>query len=357
MRSIQLTSALVLLGVSGCPKGGDKPPADPPGRKDAALVNPLLPDDATVMQLPPAPPLPALPPGLPPLRSLTATPELVALGELLFHDARLSISGAVACATCHVPSDGYSGPSRQDTAAGKPNLRRAPSLVNLAWTEELGWDGRSASMEALLGPHVRGQMGDDLATSVARVAELPLYRAHFARTVTASADTAVTARLALEAFVVTRYSGGAPWDTYERAPSRPPTLEAGYQLFTGKAQCATCHPPPLYTDHAYHRLGLIATRDEGRARAGDKTQLGAFRTPGLRGAAKREAFFHDASATSLAAAIDWHLAGGVGQGADPSIIDPALAKITLTADERASLVVFVESLTETTPAPAAPALP
>jgi cytochrome c peroxidase len=359
VRSIPFASALVLLGVSGCPKGSEKTPVDPTGRKDAAVGAPLLPvGDATIEQLAPAPLLPELPAGLPSLPAMTATPELVALGELLFHDARLSITGKVACATCHVPAEGFGGASRQDTAAGKPNLRRAPALVNLAWVTELGWDGRSPTMEALLGPHLRGQMGDDLPTSVARVVEMPMYRAHFARTMTASTDAVATARLALEAFVVTRYSGGAAWDKLEKDPALPANLKAGYQLFTGKAQCATCHPPPLYTDHAYHRLGLIATRDEGRARTtDDKTKLGAFRTPSLRGAAKRKAFFHDASATSLAAAIDWHLAGGTGQGADPSIIDPALTRVRLTAEERANLGAFVEALTETTPAPVAPTLP
>lgn len=358
VRSIPLTGTLVLLCVSGCPKGSEKTPTEPPGRKDAAPMTNLLPtDDAAALQLPPAPPLPDVPLGLPPVPANTATPELAALGELLFHDARLSISGKVSCASCHVPADNYSGATRQDTVAGKANLRRAPSLTNLAWETELGWDGRSPTMEAFFPPHIRGQMGDDLPTSIARVAELPLYRAHFARTVTATADTVTTARLAIEAFVVTRYSGGSEWDRLEKDPAVPPTLKAGYAVFTGKAQCATCHPPPLYTDHAYHRLGLIATHDEGRGRMGDKMKLGAFRTPGLRGAAKRKGFFHDGSAKTIAAAIDWHLGGGVGQGADPSIIDPALAKVTLTADERANLGAFVEALVENAPPPAAPALP
>ena len=37
MRSISLTIAL-LLGASGCPKGSEKAPVDPPGRKDAATI-------------------------------------------------------------------------------------------------------------------------------------------------------------------------------------------------------------------------------------------------------------------------------------------------------------------------------
>jgi len=103
-----------------------------------------------------------------------------------------------------------------------------------------------------------------------------------------------------------------------------------------------CHAPPLYTDLGYHRLGLIAVADEGRGRV-DPSLRGAFATPTLRGAAARASFFHDGSAHSLDEAIDWHLAGGLGQGADPSIVD--VKKIALAPDERAQLGAFVRALT------------
>jgi cytochrome c peroxidase len=118
-------------------------------------------------------------------------------------------------------------------------------------------------------------------------------------------------------------------------------VKAGYQLFLGKAQCATCHPPPLYTDNGFHRLGLIALKDEGHGRV-DPAAAGAFATPTLRGAANRSSFFHDGSATSLDAAIAWHLDGGTGQGADPGIVD--LKKIALSETERAQLGAFVRAL-------------
>ena len=81
----------------------------------------------------------------------------------------------------------------------------------------------------------------------------------------------------------------------------------------------------------------------------------AFRTPTLRGASRATAFFHDGSAPSLAAAIDWHLAGGTGQGAAPTIVD--LKRVTLSPLEREQLEMFVEALTAPGPAPAVPPLP
>lgn len=350
------SAALVLVAagaLAGCPKTADKKPAEPPVRRDAGAALLVAADAGAEITLPPAPPLPGVPAGLPAPPAIDGvSPEAVMLGELLFHDPRLSSTGAVACATCHVPTAGFAGAAPQRTAAGKPNLRRAPSLVNLGWVRELGWDGRYPSLADHLPAHARGQLGDDLAVSVARLDALPVYHAHFARTGGASAATASTA---LGAYVMTRYSGDATWDRLEREPTVPAALKLGYQVFTGKAQCSTCHVPPLYTDLGYHRLGLLTPPDEGRGRTDARAQ-GAFRTPSLRGAAQRTGFFHAGQAGSLAAAIDWHLAGGTGQGADPSIVD--LRPVVLTPDERTALHAFVAALSPAAPpAPAAPTLP
>jgi cytochrome c peroxidase len=314
---------------------------DPPALQDAAAV--AVAADALV--LPEPPPVPEVPLGLPePPAHPGITPGAVALGELLFWDPRLSATNATACATCHDPAKGFTASGLTSTATNKANLRHASPLVNLAWQREFGWDGRYRSLAEHLAAHARGQLGDDLATAVARIADVPGYRAHFARLGgEPSADAAVTA---LSAFLLTRYAGNTPWDRHERARDIPADIKAGYALFTGKAQCAVCHPPPLYTDHQYHRLGLVKQPDEGRGRV-DPAQRGAFKTPTLRGAAARNAFFHDASAHSLDEAIDYHLAGGTGQGADPSIVDPALKKIALAPAERTQLGTFVRALTDT----------
>ena len=337
---------VLLLALAGCPskQGGGSP--SPPLKKDAAAA------DAAIA-LAPAPPVPPIPAGLPPPPEQAGiTPEAVALGEVLFHDTRLSTNNAVSCASCHAPEYGYAGDRLSPNAAGKPNLRNAPALVNLAWQPAFGWDGRYSSIAEHLAAHARGQLGDDLAAAVTRISDVPGYRAHFARVGGApSADAAMTA---LTAFVLTRYAGNAPWDRLERAPDVPADMKAGYAVFTGKAQCSVCHTPPLYTDHGYHRLGLIKSPDEGRGRV-DPAKQGAFKTPTLRGAMFRRGFFHDASAKSIDEAIDWHLAGGTGQGADPSIVD--LKKVTLTDKERAQLVAFVRALTDTMAPSPTPQLP
>lgn len=334
------------LGLGACPKHGDNP--KPLDQKHDAGARFLDNDGGQTLVLPPAPPVPTVPHGLPDPPSVPR-PDDVALGELLFHDARLSTTGKLACASCHVPERDYAG-GKDTTAAGQPNLRATPSLTNLAWATALGWDGRYATLVDQLPAHAKGQLGEDLS-SISRVAHLPLYAAHFARV--GGADAA-RATVALAAYVSTRYAGDAPWDRVETEPRRDTPIDRGYALFRGKAQCASCHTPPLFTDESFHRLGLVGLPDDGRGRV-DPTKAGAFKTPSLRGAAVRTSFFHDGSATTLEAAIDWHLAGGTGQGADPHIVD--LKPVALSVAERADLLAYVRALTATAPTPPRPALP
>ena len=66
-----------------------------------------------------------------------------ALGQMLFFDPLLSRSRTRSCATCHNPSlswgDGLPHAIGEDPK-GLP--LRAPTLIDVAFTEPLGWDGK-----------------------------------------------------------------------------------------------------------------------------------------------------------------------------------------------------------------------
>jgi cytochrome c peroxidase len=381
-----LVAALGAAVLGGCPKAGDKKTTEPVTKRDAGSAHTLPPDDTQSAELPPAPPLPPVPRGLPPRPALQGvTPEAVALGELLFHDARLSSTAALACSTCHDPARGYAG-EIQATAAGQQNLRRTPTLVNLAWVAELGWDGRYGSTDSFLAVHVRGQLGEDFGDSLPRIASLPVYRMHFARLtaqILAEEDpggspqetadrrqamatmdpvNAIAARRALSAFVLTRYAGDSPWDRVESAVRKPEPgaaldpLLAGYLLFAGKAQCGLCHTPPLYTDGGYHAVTVGKANDPGRGFV-EKKRAGSFRTPTLRGAESRGRFFHTGDATSLEQVVDSYIALANAETRGPQIYDPLVSKIRISPEERGQLITFLRALSATTPAPAKPALP
>lgn len=345
-----MRSRVALVAVlAACPKSDKPRPAEPAGRGDAQPSR-LVPEaeadaDAGPIALAPAPPLPSVPRGLPAAPdNPRITAEALALGELLFYEPRLSQSGSRSCASCHDPATGYSG-NVQRAADGKQNLRRTPSLVNLAWAKAFGWDGRYPSFAEHLSPHLEGQLGDSLDTVAARLAEVPLYRAHVARIGGAPADAIAHG---LEAFVLTRYEGDSAWDRIERTAltktgttSADPVV-AGYQLFVGKAQCGVCHPPPLYTDHAFHTVAPNPLRDPGKR--------GAFKTPTVRGAAARSSFFHAGNVKTLEDAVAQYRKPGPDA-------DPVAAAIRLSTDEATQLVAFLKALTADRPPPAKPVLP
>jgi mono/diheme cytochrome c family protein len=106
--------------------------------------------------------------------------------------------------------------------------------------------------------------------------------------------------------------------------------ERGRAIFEGKAKCATCHVPPLYTEPgwAMHTGAEIGIDDFQASRSPD----GRYRTTPLRGLFTREkgGFYHDGRFATLDAVVD-HYAG-------------VLALEPLTDAEHADLVQFLKSL-------------
>jgi cytochrome c peroxidase len=297
-----------------------------------------------------------VPLGLPPVQlPAFVTADAVALGDALFQDARLSATGKLACASCHVPGQDYAGGSGEVTAAGKPNLRRAPTIANLAWKREFGWDGRSDTLDDFLQAHIPGQLGQPLDAALHALAADAGIQARLARVGGAPDDAALRG---LEAFALTRFDGDSPWDRAERAADPPAELLAGYKLFMGKARCAGCHPPPLYTDFGYHRVVRDSqAADKGRGFV-EPARTNAFATPTVRGAAVRMAYFHggvidskggdkghDNGPPSLEAVVAEHVAAS-SRVAQAGSIDPLLDKpLALSASETQQLLAFVRALT------------
>ena len=83
-----------------------------------------------------------IPPGSP------LTPSVVALGEKLFFDSRLSGDGTVACATCHDPALAFTdGRPVSIGIAGRAGQRNAPTILNALYNKTQFWDGRVDTLE------------------------------------------------------------------------------------------------------------------------------------------------------------------------------------------------------------------
>lgn len=339
IRIAALAAALTLVaGCSGKSQDAPKQAAVTANVETpaTAVTPPTTPAQPPPVRIPPAKPVPSVPIGLPTstLRVRTESPELYSLGELLFFETRLSADGKFSCATCHAPDKGFAdGKVRSQTDTGKPNLRHTPTLFNVAWAKSYYWDGRAADLGSLILANWRGQMGAEPDAVARLLSEDPAYALHAERALNAPLDRdGIVA--ALRAYVATIYSGASPWDLYESGQATAVSAAAvrGYAVFTDRAQCASCHPPPLFTDDRFYDIGLPRGIDPGRAVATKNSSDEAkFKTPGLRGLMATAPYFHDGSAATLDALLEQKL-----NSLKPELI--------LSTDERADLRSFLESL-------------
>jgi cytochrome c peroxidase len=239
-------------------------------------------------------------------------PSLAVLGEKLFFDDSLSRPPGQACADCHGPAAGFTGPDEQINRGGGvyPGAvharfgNRKPPASAYASSPPLGsriedgetvffggsfWDGRatgarlgSALAEQALGPFLNPleQNLPDAAAVVAAVCAGP-YAALFrevSRNEKGIADActpgSTSAAYDLIGFAIAAYETSPAVETfssrYDRYLAGKATLSAqemrGLALFGGKAKCGECHPhrrgkkgePPLFTDFTYDNLGFPA---------------------------------------------------------------------------------------------------
>jgi cytochrome c peroxidase len=328
-------------------------------------------------------------------------PKAQRFGQELFFDKEFASSGRIACTDCHSPNVWFSD-VRSPNNVSKGVLittRNAPALVNVAFYETFGWDGRADTIwgqvvHAYESPRVMGGSAPRLlaalqpryATRYQEVVGTPLPVLPVDGSVTPEMMVAYRNLLQIWAAYLTQLnSADAPFDRFARGENDALTLEQrrGLKLFIGKAGCIECHSGPSFTDNKYHSVGvgqlgdLVPASDLGRYTGlqelaklkyrptGASTpptptdaDKGQFRTKGLRQVAETGPYFHAGQLATLEEVVWFYNRGGDHQGA--GVTSPFLVPLGLTDAEQADLVSFLRSLTGA-PIPAAlrcdPSLP
>jgi cytochrome c peroxidase len=184
---------------------------------------------------------------------------------------------------------------------------------------------------------------------------------------------------AVAAFERTLRCGPGRFDAWANGDSEALTAseQRGFELFTGKGKCNSCHSGPFFSDQEFHALGLAEapTRagilndddhgalhdleaakndplgitgpysdgDDGRLPRTLEPKLeGAFRTPTLRCVGGRPSFMHSGLLRTLEEVVAFHDRGGDAPGSyhGESELDP----LGLSASEQADLVAFLRAL-------------
>jgi cytochrome c peroxidase len=267
-----------------------------------------------------------------------------ALGKQLFHDRRLSRDGTVSCATCHDPQRAFSdGRPTAVGIRGQVGHRNTPTLVNRALGLTQFWDGRAATLEEqALGPIANpAEMDLPIEEAVSRVAADASYRRAF-RSAFGDEPTAERMAEAIAAYERTIYSVDAPFDRFLAGDPAAMSEAAtrGLALFAGKARCAECHTGSNFSDELFHCIG-VPGGDHGRgAVSGNAAEGAQFKTPTLREVARTAPYMHDGSLKTLIEVVEFYDRGG-----EPHAnLDARMSRLSLTPDEKADLVAFLEAL-------------
>jgi cytochrome c peroxidase len=293
------------------------------------------------------------------------------LGRQLFFDPGLSVSGKLACSSCHDPANAYAAPATARVlmsggpGLNRPGLRTVPSLRYLADTprfsrhsyidrgserEDLGpaggfmLDGRADSLrqQVLLPLLDPAEMANGSLEEVARRLRGRSYDRELEQlsgtTLGTARDLVAAAAGALERFELEDSSFHPYNSRFDRYLRGEATLSAneleGMRLFISpvKGNCVACHTattgtggsPPIFTDFSYHALGvprnpaLAANRQPGFFDLGlcgprrsdlraEQQYCGYFKTPTLRNVARRRFFFHNGRFTTLADVLHFYV--------------------------------------------------
>lgn len=288
------------------------------------------------------------------------TEAKVVLGRRLFYDADLSIDGTISCATCHEQHRAFTeGNATHPGVGGARGRRNVMALANVAYFAPLTWaDPTQRTLEGqvhvpLMGDHpVEMGMGGHDKELVQRMSSDDCYRRMFAAAFPDSGgriDVPNVSR-ALAAFERVLVSYDAPSDRFGRGDAKALTDRArqGARLFQDLG-CAGCHAGVNFTDGKFHNIGLYDRDGKGgypdtdhglREISGKAADEGAFRTPSLRNVALTAPYMHDGSVKDLDAAITAHVTGA------SALRDRRLAGVTISEQQRAALVAFLQALTD-----------
>lgn len=276
------------------------------------------------------------------------------LGKLLFNEKMLSLDSSVSCASCHKPEFAFA-----DTAAfsmgihGKPSSRNTPSVLNMKNRPYYFWDGRASSLadQALMPIENPDEMGLPIKEAVARLNQSEKYRKLFKKIFKQLPNEKNLAQ-AIAAFEETLETVDSKFDNWSNNISElSESEERGRELFVGdKAKCFDCHSMEDFTDDDFKNIGLFngkEANDSGRYRISkNPTDIGKFKTPGLRNIAVTPPYMHDGRFQTLEQVVSYYNTPFMFVD-DPINIDTLLMKpLGLTQQEKKDLVAFLKTLTD-----------
>jgi cytochrome c peroxidase len=294
------------------------------------------------------------------------TKEKVELGKLLFNDPILSGNNTRSCASCHYADKAFTdGLEKAVSLDGKKMIKRnTPTLSNIAFQRSFFYDSRVNYLEdqAIAVITNENEMHGSLEKSASDLKKSKKYAADFEKAFPKKEITAFAIKNALASYIRSLSNYDAKFDGYMRGEDKFNLDEiAGFNLFAGKAKCATCHfipltngtVPPNFDRSESEVLGVPGNNKKIDIDFGKfdltKAEVNrySFKTPTIRNVALTAPYMHNGVFKTLEEVVDFYDLGG-GQGLGFNLPNQTLPidKLNLTPLEKKQLIAFMKTLTD-----------
>ncbi|MEP6684382.1 MAG: cytochrome c peroxidase [Parafilimonas sp.] len=305
-----------------------------------------------------------------PNQSSYVTTKKIVLGKLLFADPTFSGTGTRSCKSCHQPEKAFTDGLAKNTVINSKEIlaRNTPTLINAALQPSQFYDMRVNTLEDQSINVIQNalEMHGSMKFSVQKLWKDSNYKqlfiAAFPKPNRTGIDT-LEVMNAIGSYVRSLVFFNSRFDDYMRGNNNAMNADeiSGFNLFMGKAKCATCHYMPLFNGTFPPRYIKTEAEVIGIPKALNDTEIDsdlgryaivkvasfkhAFKTPTMRNVSRTAPYMHNGIYDSLQQVIDFYnKGGGVGLGINIENQTLSFDRLNLTEKESKDLIAFIKTL-------------
>ncbi|BAV10213.1 cytochrome c553 peroxidase [Filimonas lacunae] len=300
--------------------------------------------------------------------------KLIAIGKKLFFDPILSANHQKSCASCHQPGKFFTDKLAKGLSIDNHTFlkRNTPGLLYAAFQRKQFWDGRVSSLEDQVTDVITNskEMNGDTTVILQQLNQHPEYSKLLQPYVQATSDNTINMAIVTKAIAAYERSlapMNSLFDKYMNGQisKLTPLQKEGFNLFMGKAQCATCHFPPLFnsllppafdisefevigTPLNKHLTKAITDTDSGYYHTVPLSfTIQSFKVPTVRNIARTAPYMHNGAFSNLQQILDFYNKGG-GVGIGIAVPHQTLSEqpLQLTGRELKAIKSFLHTLTD-----------
>lgn len=282
------------------------------------------------------------------------------LGKRLFNDKSLSKNKVMSCATCHQEEKAFT----DGLITFSKQLRNTPTLTYAAYQKMFFHDGRSGSLEGQIISVIENpdEFHTDLKTLTKAVKNDESYTKEFEK-LYGKTDNMVI-RNAIATYIKSLSKFNSKFDNNINDKESTLTAEQvnGFNLFMGKAKCATCHFPPVFngtvppnfTDTELEAIGVPNLKQTGLSEDlgrynffKTEERKNFFKTPTIRNIERTAPYMHNGTYKTLEEVMDFYNnGGGIGLGFELAHQTLPADSLHLSKKEISDIIAFMKTLND-----------